>query len=190
MPRDDSPQQPYLLPFGAYVPRIDATAFVAPDATIIGDVEIGARSGIWFKCVLRGDVRSIRVGESTNIQDATIIHVTRRRASTEIGNHVTIGHRAIIHGCTIEDACFIGMAATVMDEVVVESGAMVAAGALVTPRKRVGAGQLWGGAPAKYMRDLTEAEKAYMADAAAHYADLGEAYRRQIDEGVPAPPIR
>ena len=95
MPRDDGPQQPYLLPFGAYVPRIDATAFVAPDATIIGDVEIGARSGIWFKCVLRGDVRSIRVGESTNIQDATIIHVTRRRASTEIGNHVTIGHRAV-----------------------------------------------------------------------------------------------
>jgi carbonic anhydrase/acetyltransferase-like protein (isoleucine patch superfamily) len=190
MPSDGNFRPPDLFPFGEYVPRIDPTAFVAPDATIIGDVEVGARSGIWFKCVLRGDVRSIRVGDSTNIQDATIVHVTRRRASTAIGSHVTIGHRAIIHGCTIEDSCFIGMAATVMDEVVVESGAMVAAGALVTPRKRVGAGQLWGGAPAKHMRDLTPEEKAYMADAASHYAELAESYRRQLYEGIPAPSIR
>ena len=187
---NDNPRPPDLLPFGEYVPLINPTAFVAPDATIIGDVEVGARSGIWFKCVLRGDVRSIRVGDATNIQDATIVHVTRRRASTMIGSHVTIGHRAIIHGCTLEDSCFIGMAATVMDEAVVESGAMVAAGALVTTRKRVGAGQLWGGAPAKYMRDLTVEEKAYMADAATHYAELGESYRRQLYEGIPAPSIR
>ena len=183
-------QEPHLLPFGDYVPQIDSTAFLAPDATIIGDVEVGARSGIWFKCVLRGDVRSIHVGEATNIQDGTIVHVTRRRASTAIGSHVTIGHRAIIHGCTIEDHCFIGMAATIMDEAIVESGAMVAAGALVTPRKRVSAGQLWGGAPAKYMRDLSDDEKVYMADAAVHYAELGEAYRRQLYEGIPAPSIR
>ena len=181
---------PLILPFGDALPKIDAAVFVAPDATIIGDVEIGARSGIWFKCVLRGDVRSIRVGESTNIQDGTIVHVTRRRASTFIGNHVTIGHRAIIHGCTIEDSCFIGMAATVMDEVVIEAGAMIAAGALVTPGKRVLAGQLWGGAPAKHMRDLTDEETAYMADAAVHYAELGEAYRRQLEQTVPPSSVK
>ena len=183
------PDNPLILPFGDTEPTIDPSVFVAPDATLIGDVEIGARSSIWFKCVLRGDVRPIRVGEATNIQDGTIVHGTRRRASTFIGSHVTIGHRAIIHGCTIEDTCFIGMAATVMDEVVVERGAMIAAGALVTPRKRISSGELWGGAPAKHMRDLTDQEKAYMADAAAHYADLGESYRRQLQEGIPAPRI-
>ena len=182
----DNRREPLILPFGESEPTIDPSVFVAPDATIIGDVEIDARSGVWFQCVLRGDVRPIRVGAATNIQDGTIVHVTRRRASTFIGSHVTIGHRAIIHGCTIEDSCFIGMAATVMDEVVVESGAMVAAGALVTPRKRIRAGELWGGAPAKHMRDLSDEEKAYMADAAAHYADLGEAYRRQLQDGIPA----
>ena len=178
---------PLILPFGALVPRIDESAFIAPDATVIGDVEIGPDSGIWFKCVLRGDVRSIRIGAATNIQDGSIVHVTRRRASTEIGAGVTIGHRAIIHGCAIGDGAFIGMAATVMDHAVVEPGAMVAAGALVTPGRRVGAGELWGGAPAKYMRDLSDAEKAYMADAARHYAELGSAYRGQLADGVPAP---
>tara|TARA_B100000686_G_scaffold181640_1_gene188647 strand:+ start:197 stop:769 length:573 start_codon:yes stop_codon:yes gene_type:complete len=178
---------PLILPFGEHVPRIDTSVFVAPDATIIGDVEIGAASGIWFKCVLRGDVRSIRVGVATNIQDGTIVHVTRQRASTEIGSHVTIGHRAIIHGCVIGDGAFIGMAATIMDHAVVEAGAMVAAGTLVTPGKSVGAGELWGGAPAKYMRDLSEEEKSYMADAARHYSELGEAYRRQLVDGASAP---
>ena len=133
--------------------------------------------------MLRGDVRSIRVGAATNIQDGTIVHVTRRRASTEIGDGVTIGHRAIIHGCAIGDGAFIGMAATIMDHAVVGAGAMVAAGALVTPRKQVGAGELWGGAPAKYMRDLTDDEKAHMADAARHYAELGGAYREQLVDG-------
>ena len=190
MDADRNLPQPLVLPFGEYLPKIYPAAFIAPDATIIGDVEIGARSGIWFKCVLRGDVRSIRIGEDTNVQDGTIIHVTRRRASTLVGNHVTIGHRAIIHGCTIEDHGFIGMAATVMDEAIVERGAMVAAGALVTPRKRVGAGQLWSGAPVKYLRDLSEEERAYMADAATHYAELGDRYRRQLYEGIAAAPIR
>ena len=178
---------PLILPFGEHMPRIDASAFLAPDATIIGDVEIGAASGIWFKSVLRGDVRSIRVGEATNIQDGTIVHVTRQRASTEIGSHVTIGHRAIIHGCVIGDGAFIGMAATIMDHAVVEAGAMVAAGTLVTPGKQVGTGELWGGAPAKYMRDLSDEEKDYMADAARHYAELGAAYRRQLGDGASVP---
>ena len=169
---------PLILPFGTLIPRIDESAFIAPDATIIGDVEIGGDSGIWFKCVLRGDVRSIRIGTATNIQDGSIVHVTRRRASTEIGDGVTIGHRAIIHGCTIGDGAFIGMAETIMDHAVVEPGAMVAAGALVTPGRRVAAGELWGGAPAKHMRSLTDAEMAYMADAARHYAELAEAYRK------------
>ena len=158
-------------------PRIAASAFIAPDATLIGDVEVGEGSGIWFGCVLRGDVNPIRVGARTNIQDGAIVHVTRKLSTTTIGNDVTIGHRAIVHGALLEDGCFVGMAATLMDGTVVESGAMVAAGALVTPGKRVPRGQLWGGSPAKYMRDHTAEETAYIANAARHYAELAGNYR-------------
>jgi len=169
-----------IIPWKGKTPQVAADAFIAPNATLIGDLVIGARSSIWFNVVLRGDVNYIRVGERTNIQDGTIVHVATNDGPTLIGNDVLIGHAAIIHGCTLEDGCFVGMAATVMDDAVVESQGMVAAGALVTPGKRVKARQLWAGAPAKFMRELTDAEVANMKVQTARYADLADVYRAQL----------
>ena len=159
------------------MPTIAEDAFVASNATIIGDTQIGSLSSIWFNVVLRGDVNYIRIGERTNIQDGTTVHVATDSYPTLIGNEVLIGHMAVIHACTLEDGCFVGMSATVMDGALVEKGAMVAAGALVPPGKRVGADQLWAGTPAKFRRDLTELEKAQLVDQIQHYVDLGQRYR-------------
>src|SRR5208337_2586913 len=134
---------------------IHPEAFVAPGAVVIGDVVIGAGSSVWFNCVVRGDVHHIRVGERTNIQDGTVVHVTGGKFATHIGSDITIGHGCVLHACTLEDGCFIGMGAIILDGAVVESGAMVAAGALVTPGKRVKAGELWAGNPAKLLRPLS-----------------------------------
>ncbi|HEV7371280.1 gamma carbonic anhydrase family protein [Arenibaculum sp.] len=158
-------------------PQIDRTAFVAPTATVIGDVVIGEDSGIWFGCVVRGDVNEIRVGRRTNIQDGTVIHVASRGQGTYVGDGVTVGHMALLHACTVDDGAFIGMKACVMDGAVVESGAMVAAGALVTPGKRVPRGELWAGSPARKLRDLTADEIAGFARQAAHYVELAGSYR-------------
>jgi carbonic anhydrase/acetyltransferase-like protein (isoleucine patch superfamily) len=159
------------------MPKIHPTAFIAAGAVIIGDVEIGANANVWFGCVIRGDVQSIRIGEGTNVQDGTVIHVTRGDGPTVIGKGITIGHSALLHACTLEDYCFIGMHATVMDKAVVESGAMVAAAALVTPNKRVLKGQIWGGNPAKFMRELTEKEAAYIKISEENYIRLAKEYQ-------------
>ena len=166
-----------IRPFKGISPKIAESAFIAEGAVVIGEVTIGKEASIWYNCVVRGDVNFISIGERTNIQDGTIVHVATADGPTLIGNDVLIGHAAIIHGCTLEDGCFIGMAATVMDNAVVEREAMVAAGALVTPGKRVKARQLWAGAPAKFMRELTEIEVAQMKVQTARYADLADAYR-------------
>jgi carbonic anhydrase/acetyltransferase-like protein (isoleucine patch superfamily) len=142
------------------VPTIADDVYIAPGAHIIGDVVIGDTSSVWFNCVLRGDVQEIRIGDRSNIQDNSVIHVTEGGAGTYIGNDVLVGHMVLLHGCTIEDGALIGMRSTIMDNVVVGRGAMIAAGALVTPGKQIPPGQLWGGSPAKYMRDLSEAEMA------------------------------
>lgn len=168
---------PVILPYRNTLPRIATDAFIAPSAVVIGNVEIGPATSIWFNCVVRGDVMSIRIGAGTNIQDGTVVHVTTHDFATEIGDHVTIGHNAIIHGCRLENASFVGMGAVVMDGAVVESGAMVAAGALVTPGKRVPNGQLWAGSPAKLLRDLTSEESVYIGESAHHYAELAATYR-------------
>lgn len=151
-------------------PKIAKDAFVAPSADIIGDVEIGSESSIWFNCVLRGDVAEIRIGKRTNIQDGTVIHVTRNGHPTIIGDGVTVGHNAMLHACKLESGSFVGMGATIMDNVIVQSGAMVAAGALVTPGKTVKSGQIWAGNPAKYFRDLTEEEAAFISISEKNYA--------------------
>lgn len=174
-----------ILPFRGKRPRIAADAFVAPNATIIGDVEIGAGASIWFGCVLRGDVCFIRVGENTNLQDGTVVHVNSARSDracepTLIGSGVVVGHSALIHACTIRDGAFIGMRATVMDRAVVESGAMVAGGAVVTPGKVVKAGELWAGYPARPMRELTPEERDDIGYIAGHYRELGAEYRRAL----------
>jgi carbonic anhydrase/acetyltransferase-like protein (isoleucine patch superfamily) len=119
----------------------------------------------------------VRIGERTNVQDGCIVHVTRTGIPTVIGAEIMIGHACVIHACTLQDRCFVGMGAVVMDEAVVETGAMVAAGALVTPGKRIPAGQVWGGRPARYLRDVRPEESAEWPDLVAHYVDLAAEYR-------------
>ncbi len=174
-------QTPVILPWKGVWPTIAADAFIAPNATIIGDVHIGSKASIWFNVVLRADVSYIRVGDRSNIQDGTIVHVSSKNGPTLIGNDVLIGHNAIIHGCTLEDGSFVGMGATAMDHALVESSAMLAAGALLAPNKRVPKGQLWGGSPARFMRTLSDDEITAMSKGTAGYVTLGEEYRRVVD---------
>ncbi|MBF0562983.1 MAG: gamma carbonic anhydrase family protein [Alphaproteobacteria bacterium] len=176
-------QTAILLPWHGVMPQIAADAFIAPNATVIGDVIIGAEASIWFGTIVRGDVHEIRIGARTNIQDATVVHCTAGKFGTYIGADITIGHGAILHACTLEDGCFIGMGATVMDGAVVESGAMIAAGALVTPGKRVKRGQLWAGSPAKCIRPVSDDERAFfpvsMARRKIHRRSSGHEHGRQ-----------
>ena len=165
-----------IVPFNNHVPRIDPSAFIAPNATLIGEVEIGAMCGIWFNVVLRGDGPGIAIGDHSNIQDGSVIHVAANRAGTIVGRSVTVGHMALLHACTVQDDAFIGMHATVLDGVVVESGAMVAAGALVPPGKIVRAGELWAGNPAQKMRDVTDKDRAAFRWSTLHYVELAKAY--------------
>ncbi len=165
-----------ILPYRGRTPRIADDVFIAHGAVIVGDVEIGPRSSIWFNCVLRCDLNFIRVGAHTNIQDGTVVHIDSREFSTTIGDDVTIGHMALVHACTLEDGCFVGMRATVMDGAVVETGAMVAAGALVTPGKRVPSGELWGGRPARRMRTLTDQDRRLFDEIADGYVRLAASY--------------
>jgi carbonic anhydrase/acetyltransferase-like protein (isoleucine patch superfamily) len=166
-----------LLPYKGKLPQIGKNVFIAGNTAIVGDVVIGDESSVWYNCTVRGDVNNIIIGQRTNIQDGTVIHVSSTGQGTYIGNDVTVGHMALLHACTIGDAAFIGMQACVMDGAYVESGAMVAAGALVTPGKRVPSGQLWGGSPAKYMRELTEDEKRYIPYSAKHYVEIAKNYQ-------------
>ncbi len=168
---------PRILPYKGVMPKIADDAYIAPGAVIIGDVEIGSESNVWFGCVIRGDVNHIRIGKRTNIQDGTVIHVTRKTGPTIIGDNITIGHSVLLHACTLEDDCFVGMHSTVMDDAVVESYGMVAAGAIVTPRKRVLKGQIWGGNPAKYLRDMKPEETDFISISAQNYVDLSREYR-------------
>ena len=156
----------------------DHRYWVAESASVIGRVRLKTDASVWFGCVLRGDIAPIRVGAYANIQDGTVVHVSGvRPEGTRIGAHVTIGHMALIHACTLEDSSFVGMKACVMDGAVVESGAWVAAGAVVTPGKRVPKGQLWAGTPARYLRDVTPDEALYIERLPKQYAHLAGQYR-------------
>lgn len=166
-----------IKPYKSSTPQIDGSSFVAETAAIIGDVTIGPDCGIWYGCTLRGDVNDIKIGARVNIQDGTVIHVASNLQGTYIGDDVTVGHMALIHACTVEDDAFIGMKACIMDGAVVEKGAMVAAGALVTPGKRIPSGQLWGGSPARYMRDLTDDDRKLMHWTVTHYAQLAKEHK-------------
>ncbi|CAF1929978.1 unnamed protein product [Brassica oleracea var. botrytis] len=159
-------------------PLVDKDVFVAPSASVIGDVQIGKGSSIWYGCVLRGDVNNISVGSGTNIQDNSLVHVAKTNLGgkvlpTTIGDNVTVaGHSAVIHGCTVEDDAFVGMGATLLDGVVVETHAMVAAGSIVKENTRIPSGEVWGGNPAKFMRKLTDEEIAYISKSAENYINL------------------
>ena len=175
-----------IVPFRGMTPKVAESAFIAETAVLIGDVEIRPGASVWYGCVLRGDGNRIRVGRNANIQDGTVVHVNHDPAGdyretgggmpTHIGANVTIGHSALIHACTLEDGSFVGMRAVVMDLAVVERGAMVAAGALVAPNKRVAAGELWVGSPARRARAVSDQEREMMAYIARHYGELAAEY--------------
>ena len=170
-----------LYELGGVRPVIDATAWVASEAVVIGDVHLGAQSTVWFGAVLRGDTNRITVGARTNIQDGTVVHVNPGEGwACTIGDDVTIGHGCIIHACTLHDRAFVGMGATVLDGAVIESGAMLAAGALLTPGKRIPAGELWGGSPARKMRDIPPADRAGLDRNTASYVENGRRYREGL----------
>jgi carbonic anhydrase/acetyltransferase-like protein (isoleucine patch superfamily) len=168
-----------ILPFKGVSPTIGPNVFIAPTAAVIGDVVIGENSSLWFGVTARGDVHEIRIGANTNIQDGSVLHVTGGKFGCYVGSNVTIGHGAIIHACRLEDWAFIGMGAIILDGAVVEGQSMVAAGAVVTPGKRVPRGELWAGNPAKKLKDLTEQDLAGFAFSAPHYAELSAAYLKE-----------
>ena len=167
-------------PYNGTWPKIHDSAFIAPGAQIIGDVEIGPESSVWFNCVVRGDVHHIRIGARTNIQDGSILHVSTGTHPTLIGDDVLVGHMALLHGCTLEARAFVGLGAIVMDGAVVEGDAMLAAGSLLAPGKRLPAGELWTGRPARFTRALSADEIAFNRTGAPHYVEVAQRYRDQI----------
>lgn len=170
-----------ILTYEGKTPQIDPDAFVAPGARIIGDVEIAADASIWYNVVIRGDVDTIRIGKRTNVQDGTVIHVSGGRFATTIGEDVLIGHLAMVHGCTLHDRAFVGFGAIVMDGCVIEADGMLAAGAMLTPGKRIPAGELWSGRPATFMRTLKPEEIARNQQGVAGYVLEGRRHRQAVE---------
>lgn len=167
-------------------PRIHDSAFIAPGCRLIGDIDIGPDVSIWYNCVLRADVNFMRIGARTNIQDGSVLHVDSPRGEgdrghpTEIGEDVLIGHLAMVHGCVLEDRAFVGLGAIVMDGCHIESQGMLAAGAMLTPGKRIAARELWGGRPARLMRQLSDMELGMNALGVAHYVENGRAHKAAL----------
>lgn len=165
-------------------PVIEQTAYIDPAAVVIGDVSIGALSSVWPMCVIRGDIQAIRIGECSNIQDGSVLHVTHDSSYQPggypliIGNNVTVGHQVTLHACTIGDNCLIGMGSVVLDAAVIEDGAMIGAGSLVNPGEKITGGYLWLGSPVKRIRALTDQEKTYLAYSATHYVNLARRHRK------------
>jgi len=155
---DDAARAERLLPYRGILPRLAAGAWVAPGATLIGDVELGPDASVWYGCVLRGDVHRIRIGAGSNVQDLSVVHVTRDRFSTEVGDDVTIGHRAVVHGCRIGDGALVGIGSIVLDGAVVGEGAWIGAGAVVTPGTEIPARMLAVGTPARVVRPVGDDE--------------------------------
>ncbi|MDP6688991.1 MAG: gamma carbonic anhydrase family protein [Alphaproteobacteria bacterium] len=162
-----------IMTYEGVTPDIDPTAFVAAGAHVIGTVSIGAQSSVWYNCVVRGDEEPIHIGARTNIQDGSTVHTSKGIADTWIGDNVLIGHMCLLHGCRLEDRAFVGMGSIVLDHAVIEGQAMLAAGAVLTPGKRIPSGQLWGGSPAKFMRDLRPEELAMHVEMVEEYVQLG-----------------
>nr|WP_284252495.1 gamma carbonic anhydrase family protein [Litorihabitans aurantiacus] len=162
-------------------PSLDPTAWLAPGAVVAGAVTLGPDASLWYGTVLRGDCAPITVGARTNLQDGVVVHVDDDHP-TVVGEDVSVGHRAVLHGCEIGDCALVGMSATVMSGAVVGAGAMIAAGALVTPGTVIPPGVLAAGVPARVVRDLTDAERAHLVRNAAHYLDLAAQHRRALGD--------
>lgn len=177
-----------LFTLEGMVPVLAPTAWVAPGAIVIGNVWLGVGSSVWFGCVLRGDTNTIRVGDRSNVQDGTIVHVNAGPGwACSIGADVTIGHAAIVHACTLQDRAFVGMGATVLDGAVIEEGGMLAAGAVLAPGKRLGRQELWAGIPARKVRDMPDEERARLDQVSAHYTALAARYRVGLRSGPSLP---
>jgi gamma-carbonic anhydrase len=168
-----------IIPFDGKTPRVSATAFVAENATLIGDVEIGDEASVWFGCVLRGDIGAIRLGARSNIQDLSCVHATEGLSYTVVGEDVTVGHGVILHGCRVGDRALVGMGSVVLDNAEIGAGAVLGAGSLVTPRQRIGDGMLAHGRPARVLRAVNEAEATMGIDGATHYVKMAARFRAQ-----------
>ncbi len=179
---------PILLPYRGVGPRVDPSAFLAPGVVVVGDVVIGPQTSVWFGSVLRADMGTIRVGARSNLQEGTVVHVTSGGQGVFIGDDVTIGHQALVHECRLEDRAFVGMRAAVLDGAVIESGGVLAAGALLTPNKRLPSGQVWTGIPARYWRDVTPDDWATFTSPAAEYVELVRHYGGKLNESLRAVP--
>ena len=165
-----------IVSFDGHTPTVDATAFVAPNATLIGRVTLAVNSSVFYGCVLRGDTDSISIGVGSNVQDNVSMH-TDEGIQLVVGSGVSIGHGAVVHGCVIEDDCLIGMGATILNHAVIGAGSLVAAGAVVLEGTIVPAGSLVAGVPAKVRRELSEEERAGVRHNASHYVGLAAAHR-------------
>lgn len=172
-------------PFKAKKPRVPESVFIAENATVVGDVEIGEDSSVWFGSVVRGDVDRIRIGARTNIQDLTVIHVTTNTHPTILGDEITIGHRAVLHGCHVEAGCLIGIGAVLLDGVRIGQRSLVAANSLVTPGTIIPPASLVMGSPARVKRELTDDELAYLDRSWRNYVELKEIYLNRRDAETP-----
>lgn len=168
-----------ISPYLHWQPQIDPSAFVAASAEVMGRVWIGADASIWYQSVLRGDVHDIRIGARSNIQDHCTVHTSYHVAPCIIGDDVTVGHRVILHGCTVEDGCLVGMGSILMDRSRLESGCLLAAGSLVPEGKVLRGGYLYAGSPARERRELSDEEKAFLKSSPAHYVELSKSHIRQ-----------
>jgi carbonic anhydrase/acetyltransferase-like protein (isoleucine patch superfamily) len=170
-----------IVPFAGSSPAVHETAWVAPNATLVGRVTLGERSSVFYGAVLRADVDSITIGADSNLQDAVTVHCDAGKP-TSVGARVSVGHGAILHGCTVEDDCLIGMGATVLNGAVIGAGSLVAAGAVVLEGTIVAPGSLVAGVPAKVRRELTEDERAGIRSNAAHYLEISAGHREATPE--------
>ncbi|HTY10634.1 MAG TPA: gamma carbonic anhydrase family protein [Bacteroidota bacterium] len=166
-----------IVPYRGIQPKIHPSVFMAEGAHVIGDVEIGKDSSVWFNAVVRGDVNFIRIGERTNIQDASVLHVTHERYPLIIGSNVTVGHSAVVHAATVHDCCLIGMGAIVLDNARIGPYSLIAAGAVVVGDSLIPEGMLAAGVPAKVVRPLTEEERRSLVRSAQNYVDYVATYR-------------
>lgn len=168
-----------LISHDGHTPEVSDSAYVHASAHVIGRVTVGPQSSIWFGSVVRGDIHEIRIGRQTNLQDQCVVHVTRDRFATIVGDQVTVGHRAVLHGCRVGDRSLIGIGAILLDGAEIGEGSMVAAGALVAPGTKVPPGVVIMGQPARVVRDLRPAEREHILRSAEQYAEYAANYRAQ-----------